>query len=46
MASLERRYDGRYRIIFYYAGQRFKHSLGNVSDKSVDRGLRCDHFRG
>jgi len=35
MASLERRYDGRYRIIFCYAGKRFNHSLGKVSEKAA-----------
>jgi hypothetical protein len=35
MASLERRYDGRYRIVFCYQGQRFYHSLGKVSGKDA-----------
>ncbi len=32
MASLEKRYDGRYRIVFCYGGKRFNHSLGKVSE--------------
>lgn len=35
MASLERRYDGRYRVIFCYQGQRFYHSVGKVSQREA-----------
>jgi integrase len=35
MATLERRYDGCYRIAFYYQGKRFKHSIGKVADRDA-----------
>jgi hypothetical protein len=35
MASLEKRYDGRYRIIFCWDGQRHYHSLGSVSEREA-----------
>ncbi len=30
MASLEKRYDGRYRIVFCWQGERRYHSLGKM----------------
>jgi integrase len=35
MASLERRYGGRYRLVFCCQGKRFAHSLGKVSDREA-----------
>jgi hypothetical protein len=35
MASLERRYDGRYRIVFCHQGKKFFHSLGQVSEREA-----------
>jgi hypothetical protein len=35
MASLEPRYDGRYRLIFCYGGKPIHHSLGKVSEKAA-----------
>jgi hypothetical protein len=41
MASLEKRYDGRYRIIFCWQGERRYHSLGKMPEREgrscVDR---------
>ncbi len=35
MASLEKRYDGRYRIVFCWNGERHYHSLGNVTEREA-----------
>lgn len=35
MASLERRYDGRYRIVFCWQGKRRYHSLGKLPDREA-----------
>ncbi len=35
MASLEKRYDGRYRIIFCWQGERRYHSLGRMPDREA-----------
>jgi integrase len=35
MASLEKRYDGRYRIIFCWQGKRRYHSLGKVPEREA-----------
>ena len=35
MASLERRYDGCYRIVFCYQGRRFNHSIGKIADRDA-----------
>jgi hypothetical protein len=47
MASLEKRYDGRYRIVFCWQGKRRAHSLGKVSERDarscldrIEEGLR------
>ena len=35
MASLEKRYDGRYRIVFYWRSKKFVHSLGKLSERDA-----------
>ena len=35
MASLEKRYDGRYRIVFCWQGERRYHSLGKVPERDA-----------
>lgn len=35
MASLEKRYDGRYRIVFCWQGQRRYHSLGRMPEREA-----------
>ncbi len=35
MASLERRYDGCYRIVFCHQGKRFNHSIGKVAHRDA-----------
>jgi hypothetical protein len=35
MASLEKRYDGRYRIVFCWEGKRCYHSLGKASEREA-----------
>ena len=36
MASLEKRYDGRYRVIFYWQSKKFVHSLGKVNERDAN----------
>src|SRR3954467_13732461 len=35
MASLEKRYDGRYRIVFCWQGERRYHSLGKLPEQEA-----------
>ena len=35
MASLEKRYDGRYRIVFCWQGERRYHSLGKMPEREA-----------
>ena len=35
MASLEKRYDGRYRIVFCWQGERRYHSLGKLPERDA-----------
>ena len=35
MASLEKRYDGRYRIVFCWDGERRYHSLGKLAEREA-----------
>src|SRR5271168_4468075 len=35
MASLEKRYDGRYRIVFCWQGERRHHSLGKMPEREA-----------
>jgi hypothetical protein len=35
MASLEKQYDGRYRIIFCWQGERRHHSLGKMPEREA-----------
>src|SRR5271168_1652430 len=35
MASLEKRYDGRYRIVFCWQGERRYHSLGKLHEREA-----------
>jgi len=35
MASLERRYDGRFRIVFCHQGEKFFHSLGKIPEREA-----------
>ncbi len=40
MASLEKRYDGRYRFIFCWQAERRYHSLGSLTEREARASLR------